>query len=238
MQIRQFSKSTIRNYLYYNKLCAAHAETCPEKLTETNVRAFLLHCAEEREYSAGSINLAANAIEFLFRHILHRPLQYELPRSKRGRKLPVVFSTKEILELFRSVPNLKHRTILTLIYSSGLRVGEAVRLKPADIDPERGLVHVRQSKGKKDRYTVLSSAALDLLRQYTETYRPIAWLFPGSGFETHLTTRSVKACPGNAKGWHTQKGRCSFLAAFICHAPFRAGCRFETDSGAFGACQS
>jgi integrase/recombinase XerD len=97
-----------------------------------------------------------------------------------------------------SLENEKHRAILFLVYSAGLRVGEVVNLRVDDIDSKRMLVHVRQGKGAKDRYTILSKAALEQLRIYAKKYKPETWLFPGGNNEGHLTTRTVEKIFENA----------------------------------------
>jgi integrase/recombinase XerD len=98
---------------------------------------------------------------------------------KREQKLPAVLSAEEILRVLGAIRNLKHRAIITLIYSSGLRVSEVAKLQRRDIDPFRKTIHVRQSKGKKDRYTVLSSSAYKVLDQYLKSSHSERYLFPG-----------------------------------------------------------
>ncbi len=95
--------------------------------------------------------------------------------------------------IFRQIDNLKHRTILMLIYSAGLRVGESVSLKVSDIDSERKLIYLRSAKGKKDRYTVLSDTILEMLREYYKKYKPTEYLFEGAEGRKHLSERSVQA---------------------------------------------
>ena len=116
----------------------------------------------------------------------------EVPRPGKERKLPPVLNQEEILKTFSYVENLKHKTLLMLIYSAGLRVGESVRLKMADIDGERKMIHLRGAKGKKDRYTLLSDAALQALREYYKKYRPKEFLFEGMGERAHLSERSIQ----------------------------------------------
>jgi len=101
-----------------------------------------------------------------------------LPRPKKEHKLPEILSQKEVELILKSVQNIKHRVILFLTYSAGLRVSKVVNLKIQDIDNQRMLIHVKQAKGRKDRYTLLSPIALDLLRQYAKQYRLKNWLFP------------------------------------------------------------
>jgi site-specific recombinase XerD len=115
-----------------------------------------------------------------------------LPRPKKERKLPSVLGYDEVVRILNSVTNEKHKTILFMVYSAGLRVGEVVRLKVGDIDSSRMLIRVRQGKGMKDRYTMLSEIALTQLRKYYQLYKPETWLFTGFKNEGHLTERTVQ----------------------------------------------
>jgi len=116
----------------------------------------------------------------------------QIKRPKKDKKLPVVLNKDEVLRIFSSVKNVKHRAILMLTYSSGIRVGEVVRLKKDDIDSKRRLIHIKGSKGRKDRYTLLSDTALKALREYWKEYRPKIWLFPGQDKNKHISVRSVE----------------------------------------------
>ncbi|WP_246565308.1 tyrosine-type recombinase/integrase [Paenibacillus faecis] len=111
---------------------------------------------------------------------------------KKEKKLPYVLSEQEVLRVLKALNNLKHRTMLFLAYSSGLRVSEAVRFKLTDLDWNRGIISVRQGKGKKDRHTLLSRAAWELVQQYMKSEKPSAWLFPGQYPGTHLHERSLQ----------------------------------------------
>ncbi|MFV0566527.1 MAG: tyrosine-type recombinase/integrase [Flavobacteriaceae bacterium] len=102
-----------------------------------------------------------------------------IERPKKEKKLPVVLSTDEVKQLLNANRNLKHKTLLCLIYSAGLRIGEAINLKASDIDSKRMLIFIRSAKGKKDRYTILSESFLTMLRDYYRTYRPKDYLFEG-----------------------------------------------------------
>ncbi|WP_338542300.1 tyrosine-type recombinase/integrase [Paenibacillus tundrae] len=106
--------------------------------------------------------------------------------------MPQVLSEKEVAQLLTSVTNLKHKTILFLTYSSGLRVGEVVRLRCSDLDIERQTLIVGQGKGQKDRRTLLSNIAWEIVQKYIVEYRPQRWLFPGQSSDRHLTEHSVQ----------------------------------------------
>lgn len=138
------------------------------------------------------VNQAISAIKFYFQNVL---LQSESPpyiRPKTESKLPDVLSLNEVLRILKAVRNLKHKAILYLTYSSGLRVGEVVRLRIDDMDPERKTLRIRQGKGRKDRVTILSDAALEIVEQYVRLEKPEDWLFPGQIRGRHLTERTVQ----------------------------------------------
>lgn len=115
-----------------------------------------------------------------------------LSRIKEGKKLPVVLSQSEIKEIFDATDNLKHKTILMTIYAAGLKVSEAANLKVKDIDSKNMQIIIRQGKGKKDRYTLLSKTNLDILREYWKRYHPSTYLFPGKALNSHISVRTVQ----------------------------------------------
>ncbi|MEW6418353.1 MAG: tyrosine-type recombinase/integrase [Nitrospirota bacterium] len=130
--------------------------------------------------------------------MLKKKFLYEIKRPRKDKKLPVVLSKEEVAKIINSVDNLKHRAILMLVYSAGLRVGEVVRLKVEDIDSKRMLIHIKGSKGRKDRYTLLSEKALNILREYWRKYKPVKWLFEGAREGRYLSIRSVDKIFRNA----------------------------------------
>jgi len=139
------------------------------------------------------INQAISAIKFYLEKVCGMASgSVPYVRPKKEKKLPNVLAPSEVVRLLSAVDNRKHRAILYLSYSSGLRVGEVVRLRVSDIDRERGTLTVRQGKGRKDRVTVLSAAALEVLDLYLAAYRVEAWLFPGQDGVKHLTERTVQ----------------------------------------------
>ena len=121
-----------------------------------------------------------------------------IERPIKARTLPKVLSEEEVTRLLRSTDNLKHRCILMVIYSAGLRSGEAVRLRVHDIDSDRMLIRIEGAKGKKDRYSLLSQKTLDKLREYVDQYRPKAFLFPGAKGGPYSAT-SARAIFNKAK---------------------------------------
>jgi len=145
------------------------------------------------------VNQALSALKFFFKDVVKNfNMVVEIPRPKKENKLPDVLSKEEVMLLLNVPTNLKHKALLFLTYSAGLRVSEVVRLRPEDIDSTRMLIHIRQAKGRKDRYTLLAQTALKELRRYFAAYKPEKWLFPGDDEEKHLTERTVQRVFENA----------------------------------------
>ena len=137
-------------------------------------------------------NQCINGIKHYLRYKGHTSETQELERPKKPKKLPEVLSKEEVKQLLESTQNLKHKTLLALIYSSGLRIGEALSLKLTDIDSKRMLIHIKSAKGKKDRYTLLSESFLELLRAYYRHYKPKDFLFEGQEGQQYSTASSQK----------------------------------------------
>jgi site-specific recombinase XerD len=116
----------------------------------------------------------------------------KIPRTKKEKRLPVVLSPDEVRHIFNVTENIKHKTILMLIYSAGLRVSEAANLKISDIDSATMQIFIRAGKGKKDRYCILSPYILEFLRNYWKLYHPHEWLFPGNPPEKSITSRTIQ----------------------------------------------
>lgn len=123
--------------------------------------------------------------------MLKRRFLYKIKRPRKDEKLSVVLSKEEVAKILSSVDNVKHKAILMLIYSAGLRTSEAVKLKPEDIDSKRMLIHIKGAKGRKDRYTILPGTALEVLKEYWRQHRPQKWLFESVKPSRHIPTRTV-----------------------------------------------
>jgi site-specific recombinase XerD len=155
------------------------------------LKASLLYDRKEKGYHL-SFEHDYNALKFYYGEVLSKNFIYEVKRPKKDKKLPVVLSREEIKKILQITENIKHKAILMLMYSGGLRVGEVVRLKPEDIDANRKVIHIRASKGRKDRYTLLSDVALQILREYWKKEKLNKWLFPSWNKEKHITARTVQ----------------------------------------------
>jgi integrase/recombinase XerD len=194
MRLRNYSHKTIKAYRSCIRSLADYfAPRHPRDLTNEDIRRYLLHLIDEQHLAASTVNQVFNALRFLYVELYKRPFVIgSLPRPKKPMKLPVTLSQQEVLRILNAVGNEKHKVILTLIYSAGLRVGEAVRLKITDIDSERGLIHVRNAKGMKDRFTLLSEVMLPMLREFYKQYMPKEYLFEGGPGRSHIAERSVQ----------------------------------------------
>ena len=163
-----------------------------QEMNESDIKNYLFYLVEKKDASASTLNVAVNAFRFYYGKILNRKFMYEIKRPRKDKKLPVVLSGGEVSRIISAVSNIKHKALLMLVYSAGLRVSEVVKLNVEDIDDERKLIHVRGAKGKKDRYTILSNKALATLNLYLKAYQPKKWLFNGAKKTRHLSTRSAQ----------------------------------------------
>ena len=195
---RKYSPNTIKGYIHYNEKFLKFAGKGTGEIENDDVKRYLFYLAEDKESSASTLNGAINAQRFYYGEVLKRQFVYDIKRPKKDKKLPVVLSKEEVTGILSTISNLKHKLILMLVYSAGLRVSEVVKLRPMDIDAERKLVCVRCAKGRKDRYTILSDVALETIDLYIKAYQPTKWLFCGAREVNHLSTRSAEKVFGNA----------------------------------------
>lgn len=194
MRLRNYSTKTSQAYISCLRHFVHYFTPChPREIKSNDIREYLLYLIENKNLTASTVNQVFNALRFLYVELYNMPFVIRnLPRPKKERKLPDVLDQEDILKIIASVENLKHKTMLLLIYSAGLRVSEVVRLKVNDIDSKRKLIHIRQSKGKKDRFTLLSEVVLEKLREYYKAYKPSDYLFEGAQGRSHLSERSIQ----------------------------------------------
>lgn len=195
---RKYSYKTIKGYSYYNKDLIRHARKNPSEIKDEDIKDYLVHLSEEKGCATSTLNQAINALKFYYGTMLKKKFVYEVKRPRKDKKLPIVLSKEEVTKILSSVDNVKHKAILILVYSAGLRVGEVIRLKPEDIDSNRMLIHIKGAKGRKDRYTLLSQKALEILNQYCRKYRPEKWLFGGAKEGRYLSARTADKIFRNA----------------------------------------
>ena len=197
MELFGLTKETQRGYISGVRCLTKHYNQFPETLTDDQVRAYFRYLLMERKLAWGSCKT------YFYRHICNREVddRFVLAPCPRGRKLPSVLSMEEVSRLLSCIDNLKHRVLLKTIYSAGLRVTEAIHLKPKHIesDPSRMMIRVEQGKGRKNRYTLLSEQLLGKLREYWRKYSPGPWLFPGQKSDSHITSTAVWSVMYDAK---------------------------------------
>jgi integrase/recombinase XerD len=193
LQLRGITQRTQTAYLREVANLENYFNKSPEELGEEEVKEYLVHLLEDRGLSSGTYKYYAAGIKFLYRTTLNREGVVEKIKYPKAKiKLPVVLDLAEVRTLLSVMENLKHRAVLTITYSAGLRVSETAHLKVTDIDSKRMMVRVRQGKGGKDRYTILSKTALECLRQYWRAYRPKDWLFEGQKEGSHICYTSIR----------------------------------------------
>jgi site-specific recombinase XerD len=201
LALRGYSRPTRKNYRMQVVRFLRWLRRDPEAASESELRQYLQEMADGEQLSASYCNQAQATLKVIYARVLHQPEKVRyLPRMREPKGLPVVLSREEVARLLKATDNLKHKTLLMLSYSAGLRVGEVVRLKVSDIDRERKQIRVGKGKGKKDRYTLLADVALETLRAYWRVEKPKEWLFPGEDPARHISARTAQKVFEQAKG--------------------------------------
>ena len=194
MRLRNFSTETQRSYIHYIADYAQYFRTSPDQLGPEAVREYQIYLTEERKMAPETVNCFTAAAKFLYQTTLELPWSdRHFVRARVAEKLPVVLSAAEVAEFFSAIGILKHRAVFMVCYGAGLRISEAVSLKPAHIDSRRMLIRVEQGKGAKDRYVPLSPRLLAVLREYWRRQRPLGpWLFPAIQSHKHISPATIQ----------------------------------------------
>ena len=192
LRSRKYSPKTLRAYIYFNSLICRTLQKTPEEINGGDITKFLAIVEKDRDYSASSVNLAVSALKFFYVEVVRKENFDERPRPRHDRRLPQILSKEEVCKILGMENNPKHRLLLMLVYSSGLRVSEAVALKKEHIDFSRKVVYVRQGEGRKDRCTLLSEKAARYIAEYCDFYDIKTWLFPGQPPTGPLSIRSAQ----------------------------------------------
>ena len=184
---KRYSKSTIKTYAaYFKDFIYYFSELNLEKLTHKEINDYLLHLIREWHISTSEQNQRINAIKFYYEKVLRKERQvFEIERPRKEKLLPEVLSKEEVGKILKATNNLKHKTIISVIYSCGLRRSEVLQIKISNVDSKRMMIKINSAKGKKDRYVQLSEGLLQLLRQYYNEYKPKIWLFEGQKGEQY-----------------------------------------------------
>jgi integrase/recombinase XerD len=178
---QRYSENTIKTYThYFRDFISAFKGRDLDSISKEEINSYILKLIREKDISASQQNQRINAIKFYYEKILNRGKEYyQIDRPRKERKLPDVLSKEEIGAMLKVATNLKHKCLIAVIYSCGLRRSEIINLKLEDIDSKRMLIKIRGAKGKKDRYVQLSPSILDMLRSYYNKEKPVTWLFEG-----------------------------------------------------------
>ena len=199
MKLRGFSEHTQRAYLLAVRGLAKHYMRSPDTIKQAEIEAYIVYL-RDRGLAQKTCQLAAAGIKFFFNQALgdHSKI-IKLPPVRTEHRLPEVLSRREVERLFTCTANLKHRALLMTTYSGGLRVSEVTHLRISDIESDRMMIRVRQGKGKKDRYTMLSKRLLNVLRAYWMQYQPQEWLFFGQTKDAPMGSHSALSIYHKAK---------------------------------------
>lgn len=181
LTLKRYSMWTMKSYK--NNLAGFfhfYKDTTPQAITKEQLSKYLLHLIRFKKISESTQNQIISAVKAYWERVLGRDKEWiDIPRPKKPKKLPNVLSTEEVVELIDVTENLKHKLLLLLIYSAGLRKSEVLNLLKKDINIKRQAIHVKAGKGKKDRYVFLAETVVPYLKDYLKQYRPAKWLFEG-----------------------------------------------------------
>ena len=197
LQCRNYSPQTTRGYIHAIKQFAEFFNKSPERLGGKEIRRFQLHLLKEKKLAPGTVEGRMSALRFLYKKTLkRRDIAYDdLIFPKTPQKLPVVLSPEEVARMIEAAPSLLHRTILMVLYATGIRRTEASLLKVSDIDSERMVIHIHQGKGSRDRDVPMTPKLLEALREYWRWKRPKVYLFPSTsghrGVEQPISDKTV-----------------------------------------------
>ena len=181
---------------------ARHYMTSPDKLSDKQIQDYLRYLIEKRKLAWSTCNVVFSGLICFYKNVLNRDKTvFSIPPRPRSKKIPMVLSVEEVQRLLNAAPNLKHRALLMITYSAGLRVAEAVSLKLHHIesDSSRMMIRIENGKGQKDRYTILSPKVLKVLKEYWKEYRPKEWLFFGSNINKPMPIGTARKIYYNAK---------------------------------------
>ena len=193
LQLKRYANNTIKTYVTcFERFINHYKSTEINALDENDIRDYLSYL-HKKELSTSYINQSVNAIKFYYEVVHNMPNRfYEIERPIKEHKLPKVISKEEVLAIINHTNNIKHRCIVSLLYSAGLRRSELINLKISDIDSKRMVIRVEGAKGNKDRLTLLSTTVLNDLREYFKEWKPKKWLFEGENGTLYSPTSIAK----------------------------------------------
>jgi len=198
--VKGYSLSTQRAYVYQVQEYAKHFNCCPSKLEDAHIIEYLRYLRVVGGCSKSKVSCAYSAIKIFYVNILSRPWdRVKIPRIKQDKRLPVVFSKEQVQSIFHQVDNVKHRTILMLVYDTGIRKSELLNLKIKNLNFSTKRIFIKTGKGAKDRYVLMSNQMIKQLRFYLHQYLPQDWLFEGQVRTQALSATSMVKIYNKAK---------------------------------------
>jgi site-specific recombinase XerD len=203
LQLKGYSPNTIGTYRNeFAQLLYTMKHHLVDDLDADRLRGYFLYCINKLKLSENTLHSRINAVKFYFEQVLRREkFFFEIPRPQKRHQLPAFFTAEEVAAIIKSVANSKHKAMLMLCYSTGMRVSEVVKLKTTNIITQRQCILIEQAKGKKDRLVPLSAVLLVMLRQYYREYKPsrTGYLFEGQYESEPYSTRSLQLVLAAAK---------------------------------------
>ena len=201
LEQKQYSENTKKVYaLYFREFLIYFRNFKPANITKEEINNYIVNLIRNKNISESQQNQRINAIKFYYEKVLGLDrVFYNIDRAKKKKQLPDVLSKEEVFSMIKSTVNLKHKAIISLLYSCGMRRSELIDLKLTDIDSKRMLIKIRGAKGKKDRYVQLASGVLTLLREYYKQERPVQYVFEGKKGEKYSASSIVKVVKAAAK---------------------------------------
>jgi site-specific recombinase XerD len=194
LEQKRYSESTIKTYTFYFRQFMDHfSDQSLEGIKPKEINAYLLGLIKKSSISASQQNQRINAIKFYYEKVLGREKKYyNVLRPRKSKPLPKVITEDELVQLVNAATNIKHKLIILLLYSSGLRRAELIQLRKQDIQVDNGLIFIRGSKGRKDRATVLSTGVISLLENYYKIHKPNYWVLEGPGRKQYSASSILK----------------------------------------------
>jgi site-specific recombinase XerD len=192
LRSRKYSPRTIEAYIHYNKALCRWIQKTPEQVTAEDIKNYLAYREKTLNLSSASLNLTLSALKFFYRNIIKLDTADEQRRPHQDKNLPKVLAKEDVNAILTKERNPSHRLLLMMVYSSGIRVSEVVRLKWEDIDISRKIITVRSGKGRKDRCTILADSVISALKTYHLNKDNSRWVFPGLKENQPLSIRSAQ----------------------------------------------
>ena len=193
LEQKRYSPNTVKVYVKYFKEFINHFEGLkPESISKDEINVYLLELIRKKDISKSQQNQRINSIKFYYEKVLGLDKEYyQIDRPRKDKVLPDVVSEKETLLILNALDNLKHKAIITTIYSAGLRRSELINLRKTDIDFDKMIIFIRGGKGPKDRISVLSEATASIMKIYLKQYKPNYWMFEGPN-RTQYSPSSIR----------------------------------------------